>query len=286
MSITISDRTNAIQPSATLAVSQKARDMRAKGIDVILLSTGEPDFPTPDHIKQAAIDAINANQTHYTNVDGIPELKQAIINKFQTENQLAFSPEQILVSVGAKHSLSNLFQALLNPGDEVIIPGPYWVSYPDMVTLTGAKPVIINTGIDQQFKITPEQLANAITPKTKLMILNSPSNPSGAEYSADELRAIGDVLKKNPSTVIACDDIYEHLRWSGKPFYSLLNVCPELKEQTIVINGVSKAYAMTGWRIGYAAGSCQINQIDEENTIAMHIKPLLYFTICCCCCFK
>ena len=258
MSFTVSDRSKVIQPSATLVISQKARELRATGVNVISLSAGEPDFPTPEHIKQAAIDAIHANHTHYTNVDGIPELKTAIVNKFKNENQLDFSTDEILVSVGAKHSLANLFQALLNPGDEAIVPAPYWVSYPDMIALTGAMPVVIHTDIHQSLKITPDQLEKAITPRTKLVILNSPSNPSGAEYTADELVALGAVIKKHPNTMIVCDDIYEHLRWDDKPFYTLLNVCPELREQTIVINGLSKAYAMTGWRIGYAAGPAEL----------------------------
>ena len=258
MTIALSERIQAIKPSATLAVSQKARELRAAGKDVISLSAGEPDFPTPEHIKEAAIAAINANHSHYTNVDGIIELKQAVVDKLQRENNLSFTTDEIIFSTGAKQSIFNALEVLLNPGDEVLIPAPYWVSYPDMVKLTGAKPVFITTDIQQHFKITAEQLEKSITAHTKICFLNSPSNPTGVEYSADELKALGAVFKKHPHIAILCDDIYEHLRWSGKSFTTLLNVCPELKSQIIIINGVSKAYAMTGWRIGYAAAPAAI----------------------------
>lgn len=258
MPITVSKRATALQPSATFAIAQKASDLRAAGHDVISLSVGEPDFETPKSICDAAVKAIEAGHTHYTNVDGIPELKQAIVDKFARENNLQFNTDEIIVSVGAKHTLANICQALFNPGDEAIIPSPYWVSYPDMVRLAEGVPVFIDAGIEQHFKITPEQLKAALTDKTKMVMLNSPSNPSGAEYSAEELKALGAVMANHPNTLIVCDDIYEHLRWAPTPFKTLLNVCPELREQTVIVNGVSKAYAMTGWRIGYAAGPANL----------------------------
>jgi aspartate aminotransferase len=258
MSIQLSDRVQQIKPSATLAVSAKAAELRAQGKDVIGLGTGEPDFDTPEHIKQAAIRAMQNGKTKYTPVDGIPELKQAVINKFARDNDLNYEMSQVIVSVGAKQSIFNLALALLNAGDEVIIPAPYWVSYPDIALLAGAKPVIIKAGIEQQYKITPEQLAQAITPKTKLFILNSPSNPTGVAYTRAELAALGEVLLKHPHVVILSDDIYEHILWSAEPFCNILMACPKLYERTVVLNGVSKAYAMTGWRIGYAAGPSQL----------------------------
>lgn len=248
-----SHRVQQVKASPTLAVAEKAAQMIAQGRDVISLGVGEPDFDTPDHIKAAAMDAIQKGMTKYTAVDGIPELKQAIIAKFKRDNNLVYEPKQILVSVGGKQSCYNLCQALLNEGDEVLIPAPYWVSYPDMVLLAGGVPVIVPSTFETHYKLTPEHLAAAITPKTKLLFINSPSNPTGIAYSLDELRALSEVLLKNPNIVIATDDMYEHILWS-KPFANILNACPALCDRTIVLNGVSKAYAMTGWRIGYAAG--------------------------------
>lgn len=254
MNIQLSDRINSIKPSPTLAVTAKAAALKAAGHDIIGLGAGEPDFATPQHINEAAKKAIDDGFTHYTAVDGIPELKQAIIAKLNRDNQLSYKPEQILVSCGAKHSIFNLMQALLNPGDEVIIPAPYWVSYPDMAVLAGAKPVAIYAGIEQGFKITPAQLDAAITPKTKLLILCSPSNPTGVAYTKEELAALGAVLSKHPHVLIMSDDIYEHILWSNAPFANIGMACPHLYDRIIVVNGVSKSYAMTGWRIGYAAG--------------------------------
>lgn len=254
MEIQLSDRVNSIKPSPTLAVAAKAAELKAAGQDIISLGAGEPDFATPTHVKEAAKQAIDANFTHYTQVDGIPELKQAIISKLGRDNNLQYKPEQIIVSCGAKHSIYNVLQALLNPGDEVIIPAPYWVSYPDMTILAGGKPVIVSADITQNFKIKPEQLAAAITPKTRLMFINSPSNPSGVAYTQEELAALGAVLLKHPHIIIISDDIYEHTYWAKFPFVNILNACPELYDRTVIVNGVSKAYAMTGWRIGYAAG--------------------------------
>lgn len=250
----LSNRINSIKPSPTLAVTDKASALKREGRDIISLSAGEPDFDTPEHIKAAAGEAMQKGDTKYTAVDGTPALKQAIIDKFKRENQLNYTSKQILVSSGAKHSIFNLLGAVINPGDEVIIPAPYWVSYPDMVLLFDGKPVCVATSIESRLKITPEQLARHITPKTKLLILNSPSNPSGMNYSKAELKALGDVLVRHPQVLICSDDIYEHILWGKEPFSNLVNACPELYERTIVVNGVSKAYAMTGWRIGYAAG--------------------------------
>ena len=244
----------AIKASPTLAVNARAAALKAEGRDIIDLGVGEPDFDTPQHIKDAAIDAINRGFTKYTAVDGTPSLKAAIIAKFRRDNNLVYTPKQILVSCGGKQSFFNLVQAVINPGDEVIILGPYWASYPDMVILADGKPVIIDAGIEQGFKITAAQLQAAITPRTKLVVINSPSNPSGAVYSGDELATLGEVLRRHPQVLIATDDMYEHIRYSDAPFVKLLNVCPDLYERTLVLSGVSKAYAMTGWRIGYAAG--------------------------------
>lgn len=250
----LSSRVQAIKPSPTLAVTARAAALKAEGRDIIGLGAGEPDFDTPQHIKDAAIDAINRGFTKYTAVDGTPSLKAAIIAKFKRDNHLDYTPKQILVSCGGKQSFFNLVQAVINPGDEVIIPAPYWVSYPDIVILADGKPVIIDAGIEQGFKITAAQLQAAITPRTKLVVINSPSNPSGAVYSGDELVALGEVLRQHPHVLIATDDMYEHIRFGDVPFVNLLNVCPDLYDRTLVLNGVSKAYAMTGWRIGYAAG--------------------------------
>ncbi len=253
MNIVLANRVQKVKSSPTLVVAEKAAQMRAKGIDVVGLGTGEPDFDTPQPIKEAGIAAINAGFTKYTAVDGIPELKQAIIAKFKRDNGLDYQLNQILVSVGGKQSCYNLCQALLNAGDEVLIPAPFWVSYPDMVLLAEGTPVIIPTTSAARYKITAEQLAAAITPKTKLLFINSPSNPSGIAYTFAELKALGDVLEQHPQVFIATDDMYEHILWS-QPFVNILDACPDLYPRTIVLNGVSKAYAMTGWRIGYAGG--------------------------------
>ncbi len=252
--ITLSQRVQRVKPSPTLAVTARAAELRAAGKDIIGLGAGEPDFDTPDHIKEAAIQAIRDGATRYTAVDGTAELKSAIINKFQRDNGLHYEADQILVSCGGKQSFYNLCQALLNSGDEVIIPAPYWVSYPDMVRLADAEPVIVRAGLEQRFKITPEQLEAAISPKTRLFVLNSPSNPTGVAYSRAELEALAAVLLRNPQILVATDDMYEHILWSDEPFVNIANVAEELIPRTIVLNGVSKAYAMTGWRIGYAGG--------------------------------
>jgi len=253
-SIRLSGRVGRIKPSPTLAVEARAKELKAQGKDVISLGAGEPDFDTPEHIKEAAIQAIRRGFTKYTEVDGTPSLKQAVVNKFKRDNGLDFTSDQVLVSVGGKQSFFNLAQALLEKGDEVVIPAPYWVSYPDMVLLADATPVIISTGIQQGYKITPEQLDAVIGFQTKLIVLNSPSNPTGAVYTRQELQALGEVLRRYPDVLIATDDMYEHILWTEEPFCNIVNACPDLKDQTIVLNGVSKAYAMTGWRIGYAAG--------------------------------
>ena len=270
MSINLSSRVQAVKPSPTLAITARAAELRAAGKDIIGLGAGEPDFDTPDHIKTAAIDAINAGFTKYTAVDGTPELKQAIINKFKQDNQLEYSSEQILVSCGGKQSFFNLAQALLNPGDEVIIPAPYWVSYPDMSILAGGVPVFIHAGARQAFKITPAQLRAAITDKSRLFVINSPSNPTGMNYTEAELKALGEVLLEDPKLVVATDDMYEHIRWTNEPFVNILNACPELANRCLVLNGVSKAYSMTGWRIGYAGGPAEIikamKKIQSQST--------------------
>lgn len=258
MSDIISNRANSIKPSATLALTIKATELKAKGEDVIALNVGEPDFDTPDNIKQAAIKAIHDGQTKYTTVDGTMALRKAICEKLSRENQLRYEPAQILVSSGAKHSIFNALMALINKEDEVIIPTPYWVSYPDMVKLAEGTPVIVEANADNDFKMTPKELEAAITPKTKLLMLNSPSNPSGKAYSKAQLQALGQVLLKHPDIIILTDDIYEHLLWSEEPFANIVMACPELYERTIVINGVSKAFAMTGWRIGYTAANKKI----------------------------
>ena len=258
MTIQLSDRVQRVKPSPTLAMSALAQKMKAEGRDVINLGVGEPDFATPDHIKAAGIAAINENKTGYTAVDGIPELKTAIINKFKQDNQLEYVADQILVSCGGKQSFYNLCQALLNDGDEVIIPAPYWVSYPDMVLLAGGKPVIVEADQKHHFKLTPELLESAITDKTRLFVINSPSNPTGVNYSFDELAALGKVLLKYPNIIVATDDMYEHILFNNAKFSNILNATPELYDRCIVLNGVSKAYAMTGWRIGYAAGPAEL----------------------------
>jgi len=252
--VKLSTRVQAIKPSPTLAVTALAASLKAQGKDIIGLGAGEPDFDTPQHIKDAAIAAINKGLTKYTAVDGTPSLKAAIIAKFKRDNGLDYGPKQVIVSCGGKQSFFNLVQAVINPGDEVIIPAPYWVSYPDIVILADGKPVIVEAGIEQGFKITPAQLAAAITPKTRMVVINSPSNPSGAVYTQAELAALGEVLRQHPDILIATDDMYEHILLGDVPFSNILYACPDLYGRTMVLNGVSKAYSMTGWRIGYAAG--------------------------------
>jgi aspartate aminotransferase len=268
--IRLANRVQRIKPSPTLAVTARVAELRAAGKDIIGLAAGEPDFNTPDHIRAAAIEAIHAGFTRYTAVDGTAELKQAIIAKFRRDNGLEYRPDQILVSCGGKQSFFNLVQALLNPGDEVIIPAPYWVSYPDMVRLADGEPVIIRAGVETGFKITPEQLEAAITPRTRLFVINSPSNPTGVAYSRKELKALGTALKRHPQLLIATDDMYEHILWSEEPFCNILNPCPELYPRTIVLNGVSKVYAMTGWRIGYAGGPAELikamKKVQSQST--------------------
>ena len=254
----LADALSRVKPSATIAVSQKARELKAKGKDVIGLGAGEPDFDTPDNIKQAAIDAINRGETKYTPISGIPELRQAIVAKFKRENGLDYKPEQVIVGTGGKQILFNAFMATLNPGDEVIIPAPYWVSYPEMVALNGGNPVFINTRIEDNFKLTAADLEKAITPKTKWLIFNSPSNPSGAAYTEAELKSLTDVLVRYPHVWILTDDMYEHLVYGDFVFTTPAQVEPSLYDRTLTMNGVSKAYAMTGWRIGYAAGPLQL----------------------------
>ena len=270
MDIQLSNRSNNIKPSPTLAVTNRAAELRAAGKDIIGLGAGEPDFDTPEHIKSAAIDAINKGFTKYTAVDGTPSLKQAIIAKFSRENGLDYEPKQILVSCGGKQSFFNLSLALLNPGDEVIIPAPYWVSYPAMVKVADAVPIIIKAGSEQHFKISPEQLEAAITPKTRLFVINSPSNPSGMAYTKSELEGLAAVLLKHPHVLVATDDMYEHIIWSEGGFHNILTVCPDLYDRCIVLNGVSKAFSMTGWRIGYAAGPQKLiatmKKIQSQST--------------------
>lgn len=270
MEITLSQRVQSIKPSPTLAITARAAEMKASGKSIIALGVGEPDFDTPQHIKQAAIIAINNGDTKYTAVDGTVALKQAVIDKLSRDNGLEYAMNQILVSVGGKQSFFNLTQALLDEGDEVIIPAPYWVSYPDMVILANGTPVIIEAGQDQRFKITPEQLEAAITDKTRLFVINSPSNPSGMAYTKDELAALGEVLRSYPNILIATDDMYEHILWADGGFHNMVTACPDLYDRTMVLNGVSKAYAMTGWRIGYAAGPAKLiaamKKIQSQST--------------------
>ncbi|ASV86891.1 MULTISPECIES: pyridoxal phosphate-dependent aminotransferase [Brucella/Ochrobactrum group] len=254
----LADALSRVKPSATIAVSQKARELKAKGKDVIGLGAGEPDFDTPDNIKQAAIDAINRGETKYTPVAGIPELRQAIVAKFKRENGLDYKPEQVIVGTGGKQILFNAFMATLNPGDEVIVPAPYWVSYPEMVAINGGTPVFVNTRQEDNFKLTAADLEKAITPKTKWLIFNSPSNPTGSAYTEAELKSLTDVLVRHPQVWILTDDMYEHLVYGDFVFTTPAQVEPSLYDRTLTMNGVSKAYAMTGWRIGYAAGPLQL----------------------------
>ena len=266
----ISDALNRIQPSATIAATQKARDLKAQGRDVIGLGAGEPDFDTPDNIKEAAIEAIRRGETKYTAVDGIPELKQAICAKFKRENGLEYKPEQAFVAPGGKPIIFNAMVATLNPGDEVIIPAPYWVSYPDIVLLAGGKPVFVETTLENNFKLTPDALEAAITPKTKWFFFNSPSNPSGAAYTEQELRALTDVLVRHEHVWVLTDDMYEHLVYDGFKFTSPAQVEPKLYSRTLTMNGVSKAYSMTGWRIGYCAAPVELikamTKVQSQST--------------------
>lgn len=268
--VELSKRVQAIKPSPTLAVTARAAKLKAEGKDIIGLGAGEPDFDTPQHIKDAAIAAINKGFTKYTAVGGTPGLKNAIIAKFKRDNDFDYTAKQILVSCGGKQSFFNLTLSVINPGDEVIIPAPYWVSYPDIVLIAEGKPVIIEAGIEQGFKITAGQLEKAITPKTRMFVINSPSNPSGGVYTFDELKALGEVLLKYPNILIATDDMYEHILLSGGKFVNILNACPALYGRTMVLNGVSKAYAMTGWRIGYCGGPAHIitamENIQSQST--------------------
>jgi aspartate aminotransferase len=252
--LAVSRRVQRVKPSPTLAVTARAARLKAEGKDVIGLGAGEPDFDTPEHIGQAGIDAIKGGFTRYTNVEGIDELKDAIIAKFQRDNGLTYERSQVMASSGAKQTIYNLCMAVLDPGDEAVIPAPYWVSYPDMVLLADGLPVMPLAGYAQGYKITPRQLAAAITPKTRLVLLNSPCNPTGAAYSRAELKALGEVLLAHPRIVIGTDDMYEKIYWGAEPFCSLVTAVPELYPRTVTINGVSKAYAMTGWRIGYCGG--------------------------------
>ena len=269
MEIKLSRRVRQIKPSPTLAITAKAKAMQAEGIDVVNFGAGEPDFDTPDNIKEAAIKAINEGFTKYTAAPGIPELKQAICAKLQRENGLDYVENQIIVSCGGKHSFYNLAQALLDPGDEVIIPAPYWVSYPPMVSLAGGTPVIIEAGQEQGFKITPDQLSQAITDKTRAMVINSPSNPTGAAYTLDELKALAEIAVTRDILIIS-DEIYEHIVYDGFAHCSPASISEAVKERCIILNGVSKSYSMTGWRIGFTAGPAEIvaamTKIQSQST--------------------
>ncbi len=264
MSLQPSERSQLILPSVTLIISAKAKQLKAQGHDIINMSAGEPDFDTPDFIKQAGIQAIKTGKTKYTAIEGTPELIDAIIHKFKRDNRLSYTNNQIIVSNGAKQSVYNACQAILNPDDEAIIPAPYWLSYPPMVALCGAKAVYLNAGIEQNFKITADQLKKAITAKTKLFFLNSPSNPTGMIYSKAELGALAAVLLKHPQIMIISDDIYEYIEWHVDGFNNIAMVCPELKDRTIVVNGFSKAYAMTGWRLGYCAATVELTKAMKK----------------------
>jgi len=266
----LSERVIKVKPSATIAISSKAMEMRSAGVDVISMSAGEPDFDTPEYIKDAAKMAMDSGMTKYTQVDGVPDLKQAIINKFSEDNDLIYDPENILVSTGAKQTLYNLFQAILGPGDEVIIISPYWVSYPDMVLLADAKPVIVDTFQENDFALDISALADAINDKTKLVIINSPSNPTGITFSRSDYESIGAILQNHPDVYVATDDMYEYIYWGDEPFISFAQACPSLFDRTITINGVSKSYAMTGWRIGYCGGPSDViggmKKVQSQST--------------------
>jgi len=269
VSLSVSERMGRVMPSATSAVLGLAAELREAGRDIVSLGAGEPDFDTPEHIKEAGIAAITAGITKYTAIDGTSELKAAIQRKFERDNELQYAPNQILVSCGAKHTLFNACMAVLSPGDEAVIPAPSWVSYPDMVRVADGIPVMISTGIESDFKITPEQLEASITDRTRLLFLNSPSNPTGSCYTRDELQGLGAVLRKHRDVVVLADDIYEHIHWAEDPFCSLATACPDLIDQVVTINGVSKCYAMTGWRIGYAGGPPEV--IKAMKTIQSQI---------------
>jgi aspartate aminotransferase len=258
VSLAVSQRVLRVKPSPTVALTGRVAQLKAEGKDIIGLGVGEPDFDTPVHIADAGVDAIRKGHTRYTPLEGTAELKDAIIAKFKRENGLEYKRSQVLISTGAKQTIFNLVLALVDPGDEVVIPAPYWVSYPDMVLLADGVPVTPYAGADQGYKITPAQLESAITPKTRLFILNSPSNPTGAAYTRAELRALGEVLMRHPRVVICTDDMYEHIYWAKEPFVSLASVCPELYDRTVTTNGVSKSFAMTGWRIGYCGGPVEL----------------------------
>ena len=266
----ISERVKKVKPSATIAISSKAMEMRSAGIDVISMSAGEPDFDTPEHIKDAAKVAMDDGMTKYTQVDGLPELKQAIINKFRDDNELIYHPENILVSTGAKQTLYNLFQAILGPGDEVIIISPYWVSYPDMVLLADAKPIIVDTFQKNDFSLDLSAFKEALNERTKLVIINSPSNPTGITFGRSDYESIGAILEDHPDVYVATDDIYEYIYWGEEPFVSFAQACPSLFDRTITINGVSKSYAMTGWRIGYCGGPTDVigamKKVQSQST--------------------
>lgn len=270
MELTLAQRVTRIKPSPTLAVTAKAGELKAQGKDVLSLGAGEPDFDTPQHIKDAAHQAIRDGKTKYTPVGGTPALKQAIIDKMARDNTLTYTPKQVLASVGGKQACYNLCQALLNEGDEVLIPAPYWVSYPDMVLLADGTPVTLPTTLDTRFKITPGQLEAAITPRTRMIWLNSPSNPSGMAYSKAELAALGEVLLKHPQIIIASDDMYEKILWSGEPYSNIINACPALYDRTVIIHAVSKTYSMTGWRLGWACGPAKLitamSDIQSQST--------------------
>ena len=266
----ISERVRKVKPSATIAISSKAMEMRSAGVDVISMSAGEPDFDTPEYIKDAAKLAMDNGMTKYTQVDGLPDLKQAIINKFNEDNQLIYDPENILVSTGAKQTLYNLFQAILGSGDEVIIISPYWVSYPDMVLLADAKPVIVDTFQENDFALDISSFEDSINDKTKLVIINSPSNPTGITFSRADYESIGAILENYPDIYVATDDMYEYIYWGDEPFVSFAQACPSLFDRTITINGVSKSYAMTGWRIGYCGGPADViggmKKVQSQST--------------------
>jgi Aspartate/tyrosine/aromatic aminotransferase len=268
--VELAARVSRVKPSPTVALTGRVAKLKAEGKDIIGLGVGEPDFDTPVHIAEAGIAAIKGGFTRYTAVEGIPELKDAIIGKFKRDNGLTYTRPQILVSTGAKQTIYNLFMALIDPGDEVVIPAPYWVSYPDMALLAEGVPVMPYAGPEQGYKITPEQLDHAITPRTRIFMLNSPSNPTGAAYTRAELVALGTVLTKHPRVIIATDDMYEHIYWAQEPFCSFLTANPQLYERTVTINGVSKSYAMTGWRIGYCGGPIEIvtamSTIQSQST--------------------
>lgn len=270
MDLSLAQRVGRIKPSPTLAVTAKAAELKAKGLDVLSLGAGEPDFDTPEHIKEAARGALARGFTKYTAVGGMPSLKAAIVAKMQRDNGLEYQPGQVLVSAGGKQACYNLCQAFLNATDEVIVPAPYWVSYPDMVLLADATPVFIETKQATRFKITPEQLERAIGPRTRMIWLNSPSNPSGMAYSRAELLALGEVLRRHPQILIASDDMYEKILWTGEPYCNIVNACPDLYGRTVIIHAVSKTYSMTGWRIGWACGPARLitamNDIQSQST--------------------